>query len=103
VRKLQERLKKEKPQIALIADVRFPNEMKWIKDNHGECVRVDRPDLPPLTKDSHYSELALANVPDEDWTRILVNNRGLEHFKANAVDAFDTLMTFFPFGYGYRT
>jgi hypothetical protein len=98
VNKLSKRIEKEKPAIALINDLRFPNEMRWVKQSGGETIRVDNPRVPPLTQKSHYSERALANVPDEDWTRILVNDETLEQFRDKAVDAFDTLMEFFPYG-----
>jgi hypothetical protein len=99
VKKLTKRIEKEKPEIACITDMRFPNEFTFAKE-HGEVFRVDRPDLPPLTSKSHYSESALANVPDEEWTRILKNDRSLEEFQALAVDAFDTVMELEPRGYG---
>lgn len=95
VTKLKQRIEKEKPQLALISDMRYPNEMKFIKE-YGETVRVDRPDLGPLDPKAHYSERALAEVPDEDWSRILTNDCSLEEFKARSIEAFDALLTFFP-------
>lgn len=95
VRQLALRIELEKPQIALITDMRFPNEMKFVKQ-FGETVRVDRAGLPPST---HASETALADTSDEDWSIILENNGTVEEFKEGAVTTFDELMTNFPFGH----
>jgi hypothetical protein len=95
VKQLAQRIELEKPQIALIDDMRFPNEMSWVK-RYGETVRVDRDGLPPST---HASETALADTSDEDWSIILENSGSLEDFKIGAVVAFDELLTNFPFGY----
>jgi hypothetical protein len=92
VRQLAQRIELEKPQIALITDMRFPNEMAWVKQ-YGETVRVDRDGLPPST---HASETALADVSPEDWSIILDNNGTLEEFKEGAVVAFDELLLNFP-------
>jgi len=94
VRQLAQRIELEKPQIALITDMRFPNEMAWVQQ-YGETVRVDRDGLPPST---HASETALADVSPEEWSIILENNSTLEEFKTGAVTAFDELLTNFPFG-----
>lgn len=94
VRQLAQRIELEKPQIALITDMRFPNEMAFVKQ-YGETVLVQRDGLPPST---HASETALADTSPEDWSIILENNGTLEEFKEGAVTAFDELMTNFPFG-----
>lgn len=96
IKKLAKVLEREKPEIACIADMRFPNEFEFVKQ-YGETFRVDRPDLPPST---HQSEIALAHVPDEDWTRVLKNDKSLEEFKTLAVQAFDDVIGFYPKGYG---
>ena len=94
VRQLAQRIELEKPQIALISDLRFPNEMAFVRQ-YGETVRVDRAGLPPST---HASETALADTSDEDWSIILENNGTLEEFLEGSVTAFDELMIGFPFG-----
>lgn len=104
VTRLSEKLEKEQPEIALITDMRFYNEMDFVKQ-YGETIRVDRAELPPLSNASHPSEIELSKVPDEDWTRILPNNGTLEEFKERAVAAFDAIMecepeSVFPNGYG---
>lgn len=93
--RLGEILAKEKPRVALITDMRFPNEMQFVYNNNGDTVRVDRADLPPLQGAAgvHPSELALANVPDWEWTAILQNNGTLEQFQEKALKLFDTLFS----------
>jgi hypothetical protein len=92
VRQLAQTIELEKPEIALITDVRFPNELSFVHE-HGEAVRVDRPGLPPST---HISETALADTSDEDWSIILENSGSLEEFLLGAVTCFDELMVNFP-------
>jgi len=92
IRQLEQKVELEKPQIALISDMRFPNEMKFVQQ-YGETVRVDRDGLPPST---HASETALADVSDEEWSIVLENNGTLEEFLEGAVTAFDELLLNFP-------
>jgi hypothetical protein len=92
VRQLAQQIELEKPQLALIDDMRFPNEMKFVQQ-YGETVRVDRDGLPPST---HASETALADVSDEEWSIVLENNGTLEEFLEGAVTAFDELLLNFP-------
>jgi hypothetical protein len=94
VNKLALQIGFEKPTIALIDDMRFPNEMAFVQE-YGETVRVDRDGLPPAT---HASETALADVSPEAWSILLENNSTLEEFKEGAVTAFDELLCNFPFG-----
>jgi len=95
VKQLAKRIEEENPEYALITDMRFPNEMQFVKQ-HGETVRVDRAGLPPST---HTSETVLADTSDEDWSIILENNGTLEEFKEGAVVVFDELTAHFPYGY----
>jgi hypothetical protein len=90
IRQLEQTIELEKPQIAILSDLRFPNEMEWTLQ-YGEAVRVDRAGLPPST---HVSEIALAD--STDWSLILENNRSLEEFLLGAVTAFDELLLNFP-------
>ena len=96
VKKLAERLEREKPEIALLTDMRFPNEMAFCKE-YGETIKVERrnPDgtlyiAPGILP--HSSEEALANVPDNQWSGILTNDGTLEELKEAAVIMFDMLM-----------
>jgi hypothetical protein len=93
VTRLAKRIAEEKPEIALIADMRFQNEKAFV-EKYGQSVRVDRADLPSLRGAAgvHPSELALADVPDWDWGLVLKNNSTLEDFLKKSVEAFDELM-----------
>ena len=92
VRQLAQHIELEKPQIALVDDMRFPNEFDFVSQ-YGETVLVDRQGLPEST---HASETALAGKSPEDWSIILDNNGTLEEFKEGAVTAFDELLLNFP-------
>ena len=90
VRKLAQTIELEKPALALISDLRFPNEMQFVLE-YGEAVRVDRDSLPPAT---HISETALED--STDWSLVLENNGSLEDFLVGSVVAFDELLLNFP-------
>lgn len=96
INKLAERLAKDKPEIALITDMRFPNEMAFVQE-YGDAIKVERrnPDgtlyvAPGLVP--HSSEEALAHVPDNMWDGILTNDGTLEELKEAGVKMFDALM-----------
>ena len=90
IRQLEQAIELDKPQIAILSDLRFPNEMAWVLQ-HGEAIRVDRAGLPPST---HISETALED--STDWSLILENSGSLEDFLAGSVLAFDELLCNFP-------
>lgn len=96
VKRLAARLEADKPEIALLTDMRFPNEMKFVQE-YGDAVKIERrnPDgtlyvAPGITP--HPSEEALARVPDNVWDAILTNDGTLEELKDAGVKLFDTLM-----------
>lgn len=88
VKKLAARLEDEKPEIALISDVRYFNEFSWVQE-HGDCVKVVRPGLP---KGTHPSETELDMLSDKSWDGILTNDGTLEEFQEASVRMFDALM-----------
>lgn len=57
------KIKREDSGLAIIADVRFPNEVKAIEDAGGIVVRLTR----SIYEDSHASEVALDNYPFTDY------------------------------------
>src|ERR1019366_10527846 len=75
VQRLAKRLAEEKPEIALITDVRFLNEVQFCR-RYGEVIKVERPglihdmSLTPL----HISESALENF--YGWVDVIVNDSG---------------------------
>ena len=57
------KIKKEQSELAIIADVRFPNEAKAIEDAGGIVIRLTR----NIHDDKHSSEIALDNYPFTDY------------------------------------
>ena len=92
VRQLAQQIELEKPQFALISDLRYLNEFNFCKE-YGEVVKVERLGIPQGT---HSSETELDSVSPEDWSLILENNGSLEEFLVGSVTAFDELLLNFP-------
>lgn len=57
------KIQREQSGLAIIADVRFPNEAKAIEEAGGKVVRLTR----SVHEDNHSSELALDNYPFTDY------------------------------------
>lgn len=90
VERASARLASEKPEIAFFTDMRFPNEMAFVKQ-YGLAIKVQRPGLD--SPNAHISEEALAHVPDSEWDAIFTNDGTLQETKAKAVMMFDELMS----------
>jgi hypothetical protein len=93
---LSERLEVEKPEIAILSDMRFPNEFQFIQQ-YGETVKVERrnPDgtlyvAPGIIP--HASEEALAHLPNSSWSGIITNDGTLEELQIAGVKMFDELL-----------
>ena len=71
----------------VVTDVRYPNELFWLREAGGVLWRVQRPSLAPLS--GHSSEWAL-NDAAADLT--LTNDDSVERLSQRAVEAFDELM-----------
>ena len=56
---------------AIVTDVRFPNELEWIKDNDGFAIRLLRPGIKGVN--DHESETALDDDPRFD---LFLKNEG---------------------------
>ena len=95
VNKVAERIADEKPEVALITDVRFPNEVAFCQ-KYGNAIKVDRPSLPSLKGAAgvHVSELALADF--QGWDDVIVNDSTLESLREKALFSFDMLMSAVP-------
>jgi hypothetical protein len=89
IKKVAERIAEEKPEVALITDVRFPNEMFFCL-KYGEVIKVVRPGVP--SPNAHASETALAGWPDNQWSAVIYNDGTLEQLKQQAVYVFDDLL-----------
>jgi hypothetical protein len=72
---LSKRIEAEQPEIAVVTDVRFPNEAEWIKQREGCLVKVQRitadgtPFIDPTRSATHPSETALDDY--NDWHVII--------------------------------
>lgn len=95
VERVAKRIADEQPEVALITDVRFPNEVRFCQ-KYGSAIKVDRPDLPPLhgAAGVHASELALANF--DGWDDVIVNDADLNTLRERALFSFDMLMSVYP-------
>lgn len=89
------RIAEEKPECALLSDVRYPNEVQFCQ-KYGEAIKVDRPGLPSLhgAAGVHASELALASF--QGWDDVIVNDSTLESLRDKALFSFDMLMSAVP-------
>jgi hypothetical protein len=67
VKRLDEQLAKEQPDVALITDVRFPNECEHIHRLGGYLVKVTRTTPPDLKVPEHASEKALDGYTGWDY------------------------------------
>ena len=75
------RIKREQSNLAVIPDVRFPNEAKAIEDAGGTVIRLTR----SVFNDQHSSELALDGYPFTD----IIDN------KDNSIDSLMVKVTKF--------
>lgn len=99
------------PRVAVITDVRFPNEFDFIKALGGVCWKVERRlstgelFVDPSRSAAHVSETALDDAP---WDRVIVNPDGEpETFRDRVLCAYSALahslevepVSVGPFGY----
>jgi len=66
------RIQREQPQLAIISDVRFPNEVKGIQKAGGKVIRFTR--APFANQDEHASETALDDYPLENFDAVIENH-----------------------------
>lgn len=59
------KIKKEQTSLALISDLRFPNEADGVREAGGKVIHLLR--APYSDEDQHDSETALDNYKDFDW------------------------------------
>jgi hypothetical protein len=70
------------PDIAIISDCRFPNELDAITAEGGMTLRIERPDRPASGRDdAHVSETALDNA---SFATIVQNGGGLHDLRRYA-------------------
>jgi hypothetical protein len=81
IRSVAAKIADARPRVAVITDVRFPNEFEFVKRLGGVCWRVTRRDahgrpfVDPSRPANHSSETALDGAP---WDYELVNPEGDE-------------------------
>lgn len=67
VKRLEERIRRDAPGVALITDVRFPNEVEAIHRMGGYAVKVTRTSAPDINVPDHASEAALDGYAGWDY------------------------------------
>jgi len=73
-------IEKEKPDMALIADCRFPNEVDAVKNAGGIVIKLNR----NLYESTHTSEIALDdNLYDQSNFDLIINNQDSNLSKKN--------------------
>jgi hypothetical protein len=75
VKRLRKTLEQHKPDVALITDVRFPNEVDFIHGMGGHVVKVTRTSTPDVDVNEHPSEAMLDGYTGWDY-----------HIKADTVE-----------------
>ncbi len=95
INKVAQRIADERPEIALISDVRYMNEVSFVQQ-YGEAIKINRPGLPQLigAAAQHSSETELAGF--NGWDDIVLNDGSLEQFRERALFSFDRLMSAVP-------
>ena len=83
VHALDVHLRQQPPwQSFVVADVRFPNEVAWIKENDGFLIYLERADLPPV--EDHASE---QGVFPSDAHVVLWNDGTIAQIQEEALQA----------------
>lgn len=91
VKKTMKRIAQDNPEVALVCDVRFENEVIGLRDAGGYVVRVRRVGFAPEGP-QHESEKALDHFTDMDWDLCLdIPDGRLDLLKQEAVNAFNFL------------
>ncbi len=73
------KIKEDNPQLAIICDIRFPNEIEEIHKIKGKVIKFTRQ---PYKDDEHNSEKALDNYTDYD---AVVDNKKMTIAEQNEV------------------
>jgi hypothetical protein len=90
VKRLAERIQTDAPEVALISDMRYPNEAQWVKEVGGFIVRVRRLGFTPVNE--HISETAFDGMEDSFWDfRIDAGEGAVRYLQAHALLMFDDI------------
>jgi hypothetical protein len=95
IKKVAQRISDERPQIALLSDVRYANEIAFVQ-KYGEAIKINRPCLSQLSEvaNNHLSETALASF--DGWDAVIQNDSTIEEFREDVLFTFDMLLTSHP-------
>lgn len=95
VRSVDAKIRASLPSIAVITDVRFPNEFDYVKRMGGVCWKIERRlkdgslYVDPSRPSDHPSETALDNAT---WDRVIVNPDGERAlFLSNVLEALESV------------
>ena len=92
LRRLDESIQRDRPDVALISDVRFPNELEYVRSVGGYTVRLDREGFEIADGSRHVSEVGLDALPASAWSHVIAVKDGeLERLKSSALLFFDSL------------
>lgn len=92
VRKLALRIADDKPQFALISDMRFPNEAMWVKANEGYTVNVTRHGYRMSEGiEGHYSDVALDSYAYDYKITVGDSEEGLSELRKDILTVFDMI------------
>lgn len=97
VRTLYWQIEEERPRVALISDLRFPNEADFIHSTGGRCVKVSRlqsdgtPFVAPDRDPTHLSETALDDYRGWDATITALSGH-TKQLEQQAVQVFHDLV-----------
>lgn len=91
IRKLSDQILIDRPQIAIVKDIRYFNEALWVVANDGYTVKVTRLNYVDLTRDpSHPSETQLNNYGFN--YEIAVKEGDFDDLRKSAIEVFDLII-----------
>jgi hypothetical protein len=73
--------------VLVVTDIRFANEVEWVRSYGGHLVRVTRPGLPPVS--SHESEWRLDDHPADF---VIANDGDLDALRARVFAVFSEIL-----------
>jgi hypothetical protein len=92
IKRLDAVIKRDKPQFAIITDMRYQNEFMWVKSHKGHTVKVVRQGFVDLSRDpAHLSEVDLDNVVFD--YEINVPEGNVPQLKKDAIEVFNMIVT----------
>jgi hypothetical protein len=98
---LEARIREEQPKVALVTDVRFPNEARWCDATIKVTRLVQAPQrttgvlVPYVAQDrpaNHPSETALDGYPNW-WSEITARDGDLQKLKQDALACYDAILS----------